>query len=293
MGAPSAVEATGADPDTEGTGSPMVRGTVMRSVKLIAATADRLRRPPRGVVVLLYHRVGRRSALEVDLPVKLFEEQVALLAEQAWTCPIDVALEHLAASAASERDPVVVTFDDGTADWADVAVPVLERHRIPATLYVATDFVEASREFPSGGAPVSWRALGDAVSTGLVTIGSHTHTHALLDRVPPEQARAELDRSKQLIEDRLGVACEHFAYPKALPGPPDVEAVVRARFRSAAVGGTHPNRYGRTDPHRLARSPVQVADGMRYFRKKLAGGMALEDGFRRILNRRRYAGSVT
>ena len=35
------------------------------------------------------------------------------------------------------------------------------------------------------------------------------------------------------------------------------------------------------DPHRLARSPIQVSDGMQFFERKVAGGMALEDSFRR------------
>jgi hypothetical protein len=67
---------------------------------------------------------------------------------------------------------------------------------------------------------------------------------------------------------------------------------VRARFASAAIAGTRPNRYGRTDPYRLHRSPVQVADGMRWFRRKVAGGMALEDDVRRLVNRLRYRGAT-
>jgi len=45
--------------------------------------------------------------------------------------------------------------------------------------------------------------------------------------------------------------------------------------------------------YRLGRSPVQVADGMGWFRRKARGGMALEDDVRRVANRRRYAGAVT
>ena len=68
---------------------------------------------------------------------------------------------------------------------------------------------------------------------------------------------------------------------------------MRARFDSAAVAGTHGNRYGATDPYRLARSPIQVSDGTRWFRRKVAGGLGLEDTLRRALNRRRYAASTT
>ena len=65
---------------------------------------------------------------------------------------------------------------------------------------------------------------------------------------------------------------------------------MRSRFRSAALAGTRPNPYGDTDPWRLARSPIQLSDGMRWFERKIDGGMAFEDDIRRVANRRRYAG---
>jgi len=92
---------------------------------------------------------------------------------------------------------------------------------------------------------------------------------------------------------RADVGAEHFAYPKALPGKPAVEQQIRTMFRSAAVAGTRANRYGRTDPWRLARSPVQRADGMHFFEQKLNGGLRLEDDVRRLVNRVRYLGAST
>lgn len=262
-------------------------------MKWTAAAADTVRRP-HGLVVLIYHRVGGHTPVSVDLPRPLFADQLAALAGGWAPLTLDAAADLLGAPGPPPGPPpVCVTFDDGTADFVDEALPELVTHRIPATLYVATDHVESGREFPNGGRPASWAALRDAVSSGLVTIGSHTDTHRLLDRVSGPEAAAELDRSIALIEDRLGVVCRHFAYPKALLGSAPAEQEVKRRFRTAAVAGTRPNPYGRTDLYRLRRSPVQVTDGMRWFRRKAAGGMALEDDLRVLRNRRRYAGTVT
>jgi peptidoglycan/xylan/chitin deacetylase (PgdA/CDA1 family) len=270
-----------------------MRVQIGQLVKWTAAAADAVRRP-RGLVVLIYHRVGGRTPVSVDLPRPLFADQLASLAA-GWTpVPIDRAVDLLGeTSPPPGPQPVCVTFDDGTADFVDEALPELVALGIPATLYVATDHVETGRAFPHDGRPASWAGLRDALSTGLVTIGSHTHTHRLLDRTGGPEAATELDRSIELIEDRLGVACRHFAYPKALPGSAAAEAEVRRRFRSAALAGTRPNPYGHTDLHRLHRSPVQVGDGIRWFRRKAAGGLGLEDDLRTLCNRRRYAGTVT
>jgi peptidoglycan/xylan/chitin deacetylase (PgdA/CDA1 family) len=271
-----------------------VRSALASAVKVAAAAADRVRPPARGAVVLIYHRVGRRSATPVDLPTDLFRRQVEWIAASARATTLDAALEVVAGSPGPvpAPDPLVVTFDDGTADFAEVALPVLAEHGVPATLYLATDHVERSVPFPNDGQPLSWPAVRDALSTGLVTVGSHTHCHHLLDRTPVDEVAADLDHSIGLIAERCGTAARHFAYPKGLLGSPEAEAAVRARFRSAALGGTRPNPYGRTDPHRLARSPVQVSDGMRWFEHKAKGGLGLEDLARGYAARYRYASAT-
>ena len=172
-------------------------------------------------------------------------------------------------------------------------MPILQRHRLPVTLYAATAFIDEGTRFPDDGRPVSWKGLADACATGLVEVGSHTHRHRLLDRLSGGEVDDELDRSIDLIGHHLGRTPLDFAYPKAVPGSPAADRAVRSRFRSAAVAGTRPNQVGRTDLHALARSPVQRSDGMRWFQHKVDGGMALEDQLRRLLNRRRYAVATT
>jgi hypothetical protein len=67
-----------------------------------------------------------------------------------------------------------------------------------------------------------------------------------------------------------------------------VEAIVRRLFVSASVGGNRVNVLGCTDRHRLARSPIQASDGMRWFEAKRSGGLLLEERLRRALNNLRY-----
>ncbi|HEX5587926.1 MAG TPA: polysaccharide deacetylase family protein [Acidimicrobiia bacterium] len=263
------------------------------AVKIAAASADRVRRLGPGLVVLIYHRVGQRAAIEVDLSRAAFADQIAFLAATGSVVTLDEGLTRLADADAPRVPMIAVTFDDGTTDFVDEALPVLVQHGVPATLYVATRFIDEGIAFPDDGAPLSWAALGDARASGLLDVGSHTHSHALLDRLPPSEVPHELDRSIALIEEHVGVTPRHFAYPKAVAGSREADLAVRARFASAAIAGTRSNRYGTTDPHRLARSPIQVSDGDRWFRHKVDGGMALEDTLRRFANRRRYADATT
>ncbi len=269
---------------------PLIRRTTHAGVKAGARGVDLIRPPEPGVVVLAYHRVGANTGLEVDLEPSVFAEQMDFLRTARRTVSIERALDDLAHPTGSPS--VVVTFDDGTADFVEHALPVLVASNVPATYYVATDFIEGQRSFPDNGTPMTWAGLAEAVSTGLVTVGSHTHSHAVMDKLTVESAETELRRSAELIEDRLGVTVDHFAYPKGVLGGIEVEKVVARRFRSAALAGGATNSYGSTNPFRLERSPVQRADGMGYFRAKVDGGLRLEGLLRNRLNRRRYGAAT-
>ena len=246
-------------------------GTLVRKVsKLVVAPAGVVtRRRQNDLVVLLYHRVGNGPG-EIHLPAATFEAHLRHLAANERILPLDHAL-------GSGEGGVVLTFDDGTPDFVDTVVPLLVAYGVPATLYLATALA-------NGGPGLTWSALHDAVDTGLVTVGSHTHSHADLRRLDERACEDELRRSKDLIEDRLGVACRHFAYPWAV-GSPIADRLVRRRFDSAALRAWRTNRHDRIDPYRLGRTPVLRSDGSAFFPAKARGLLDAEAVLYRLARR--------
>ena len=232
------------------------------------------RRRAGDVTILLYHRIGSGTR-EIAMPAEDFDRQMAHLAEHERVLTLDQAIE-------GDGGGVVVTFDDGYRDFHENALPVLVRHRVPATLYLATGLV-ANGSSPSPDA-LTWSQLGEAVSTGLVTVGSHTHGHSDLSRVTEAQAEDEMRRSRDLVENHLDRPCGHFAYPWAV-GSPEADRAARRTFRTAALDAWRTNRRGRIDPYRLGRTPVLRSDGPFFFRAKVAGMLDGESLAYRALGR--------
>jgi peptidoglycan/xylan/chitin deacetylase (PgdA/CDA1 family) len=214
------------------------------------------------VVILLYHRVGPGPE-EIELSPTLFERQMRALARRDRVLPLGTALGD------EQRGGVVVTFDDGYRDFYETALPILVRHHVPAILYLATSFVDNTGS-ELAGPPLSWSQLEEIVSSGLVTIGAHTHSHADLSSATEGEAEAEMRRSQELIEDRLGIACRHFAYPWGV-GSPEADRAARRLFDTAAFSVWRTNRRGRIDNHRLGRVPILRSDGMAFFHAKARG----------------------
>jgi peptidoglycan/xylan/chitin deacetylase (PgdA/CDA1 family) len=241
--------------------SPLLR----KAVKLAALPWGMVsRRRPGDVVVLLYHRVGAGDR-EIDLPDEMFDRHVSYLAGHERVLSLDEAL------IGDGSGGVVVTVDDGFRDFHEHVLPTLVHHQVPALLYLATGLVSNGKR----GAPVSddaltWQQLREAVGTGLVRIGSHTHTHADLSTADERVAEEEMRRSKELIEDRLGIPCIHFAYPFAV-GSPAADRVARRVFETIAVGAWRTNRRQRIDPYRLGRTPVLRGDDGAFFSAKVRG----------------------
>ena len=240
------------------------------------------RRRPGDVVVLLYHRVGGGGGGEIDLPAALFERQLATLAERDRVLTLDQAVAGLAGS--GNGGGVVVTVDDGYRDFHDTVLPLLVRYRVPAVLYLATGLVAGEGASSGDRDALTWSQLAAAVSTGLVTVGAHTHGHTDLSGAPEEVCHDEMARSKGLVEDRLGVACRHFAYPWAVASPA-ADRVARRLFDTAALDAWRVNRAGAVDPWRLGRTPVLASDGLAFFRAKLQGRLDGEALAYRLLGR--------
>jgi peptidoglycan/xylan/chitin deacetylase (PgdA/CDA1 family) len=226
-------------------------------------------------VVLLYHRVGAGDR-EIDLHPEAFDRQIAAVAATGRARTLDDAL------APEGSGGIVVTVDDGLSDFHRNVVPILVRHGVPALLYLATGLV-ADGANGAGPDALSWDDLREDVATGLVAVGAHTHHHVDLRAASEDLAREEMQRSKELVEDRLGVACRHFAYPWAVSSPTS-ERVAGELFETAALSW-RTNRAPLVDPYRLGRTPVLRSDGSFFFRAKLAGRLDKEALVYRALRR--------
>lgn len=258
--------------------------TVGRTVgKAVFAAADLLRRSPDGPRLLIYHQVGSDLGRQMEVTREDFLWQLDWLAEHREVVTLDEALRRWRAAGAHRL--VVLTFDDGYRDTHRVAFPALKERGMPFTLYLSTSHMERG-EGEVGAEPLTWDETASMVESGLVTIGSHTHSHLDLRTASAQRVEDEVGRADELIATRLGVVPRHFAYPWGYWAEA-ADHVVRARYESAALGSAHKQSHV-PDHHLLHRFPVQLSDGRIWFGRRLAGGFMMEEKVRRRL--RGYSG---
>jgi peptidoglycan/xylan/chitin deacetylase (PgdA/CDA1 family) len=98
--------------------------------------------------ILIYHRVlpAADTFNDWDVTAAEFELQMRALAEQFSPLPLSEAVERLATGSLPAR-AVCVTFDDGYADNAETALPILRKCGVPATFFIATGYLDGGRMF--------------------------------------------------------------------------------------------------------------------------------------------------
>lgn len=228
------------------------------------------------VPILMYHEV---TPTPVERYRKYTVTPAELAAQLAWLRSrryTSVDLDAVRAAFLGERAlparPVVITFDDGSRDCLEHAVPALLAHGFTATFFIVGGLVgsttrwlpaEVGFELPTA----DWATLRAAEREGM-RCEAHSVTHPRLARVDDDHARDELVRGRALLEEGLGHAVRHLAYPFGSNSPRTRELAREAGYLTACT--THEAlATPRDELLALPRVPILGTEGMREYRHRV------------------------
>jgi protein involved in polysaccharide export with SLBB domain/peptidoglycan/xylan/chitin deacetylase (PgdA/CDA1 family) len=181
-----------------------------------ALLASRLRGAPH-LSVFSYHRVADPTASYpfdadvVDATPAELDLHVRTIAAHCTPIRIADLVAHVTRGTALPRNAALVTFDDGYLECREVALPILQRHGVPATFFVATRFIEERRLF--WWDRIAW-AVKRTTRTSMslerpapITIDLTSRSSAIekLTRIIKRTPGIDPDAFVQAVEDGCGV----------------------------------------------------------------------------------------
>jgi peptidoglycan/xylan/chitin deacetylase (PgdA/CDA1 family) len=217
---------------------------------------------------------AKREAKYCCLPER-FAEQMAWIAEARRPVSLDTLLAGLDGKTELPDNMVTVTFDDGFASTFEHGMPVLERYRIPAAMFIVANHIGGNNDWMHRrGMPQ--RSLMDVQQTremhaAQITIGSHTLTHPKLPDCSPDEMAREIADSKARLEDILSHPVHHFAYPYGLYNETARALVEQTGYLSACSTRSGFNN-NETDRYELRRIEVFGDDRLWNLKQKLKFG---------------------
>ncbi|MDH3222849.1 MAG: polysaccharide deacetylase family protein [Gemmatimonadota bacterium] len=227
-----------------------------------------------------YHLVSS-EALEADL---------RYLAENGYrTLDADQYLEALDDSRGVSR-AVLLTFDDGPRNLFETVFPLLTRYGMQAVAFICPGLHREELRYPTSagraapGAPCSWEQIETMHTSGTIDFQSHTLEHRYVPRWPepaplsgcdPDLVHRlrgdalplaeDLERSRSMLEDRLGKRVRHLAFPKFLGTEASVEVGTACGYEAfwwgalpgsrTKPGNLHPTHLPRLNDEWLWRLP--------------------------------------
>jgi len=207
---------------------PLLPGAKRALKRSVAATAGRFfaRGSETRVVVLCYHSIHPTLPFASASPDR-FRSHLEWLGETCDVVPL-ADVPRLAREGKKGRPVVALTFDDGYRDNATYALPLLQEAGLTATFFLTVGLIEgnpdvvgrfarlrgASSEDVAG---ITWSEAAELLAAGH-DVGSHTLGHRVLGRLGRDDAREELARSREALEERLGLPVTLLAYPFGKPG---------------------------------------------------------------------------
>lgn len=236
----------------------------------------------RRVPILMYHSISDREErghpyFRTVTSPKVFSMHMGYLKECGYTAvSVSEALEYIDGKKVFATRPVVITFDDGLADFHTEAFPVLAKHGLTATMYLPTGFIRREPGHFSGWACLTWNQVRELHTAG-IEVGSHTVSHPKLVELPAKAVEDEVRRSKEAIEQEIGAAVTSFAYPYAFPETKrSFTAMLRGMLTEAGYFNGTCTTIGvvgeRNDPMFLKRLPMNELDDRSLMAAKLGGG---------------------
>jgi peptidoglycan/xylan/chitin deacetylase (PgdA/CDA1 family) len=183
-----------------------LKSALKTAIAIVWDGMARLGRPAPKLTILYYHAVAPNRA-------EAFDAQMAHLKRTA-----NLVLADHTGPLAADRPNVAVTFDDAFRSVRENALPALQRHGVPVTIFVPTGNL---------GRQPAWRmeTSGDrdevvmtpeeitALPGDLIAIGSHTATHPHLTTLSDEDAADQFASSRADLERLLGRTVDTLAFP--------------------------------------------------------------------------------
>ena len=187
------------------------------------------------MLVLTYHSISEAPG-PTSIPPAVFAMQMQTLADLGRRgVSLDEFIDWHEGKSGDADDGVLITFDDGFGDFAQVAAPILKRHGFSALMFVPTRRLGQPEGWPGGNDPprplMDWATVRALAEDG-IEFGGHSRTHADLTKLSAADREEEIAGCGEDLFAEIGKPVEGFAAPYGRVSP-EVVANIGQHYRVA------------------------------------------------------------
>ena len=153
----------------------------------------------------MYHRFNENKYPSTNIKNEVFLEQLKEIENLKVEFINYKKFEELMKTKI-DQNYLLLTIDDAFESFYLNAWPILKSKKIPFILFVST------REVGKYGY-MTWEQINEILSSNLVTIGNHSHSHDYLIDWEEEKIRFDIETSIKIFKKKIGYSPKIFSYP--------------------------------------------------------------------------------
>jgi peptidoglycan/xylan/chitin deacetylase (PgdA/CDA1 family) len=140
--------------------------------------------------IFCYHSLDEGGEATSVTPEN-FEKHINFLKSKKYTfVTLAEVVAYIRGEITLPKKAAAITFDDGYKSVYQNALPILLKHKVPATVFVVEN--PTSQRLGNTAPLLSQSDIAEMRETGLITFGNHSKTHRMLDTLSKEELREEI-----------------------------------------------------------------------------------------------------
>lgn len=198
------------------------------------------------ITIVSYHSISPDSH-KYGITPRSFDSQIEFIKQNYKVIRLNQIPEAFANNETGVRK-LIVTFDDGFANFSEFAYPSLQRLSVPCTIFVPSGLIgrynvwDSNKTFVPSIRIMNKQELLALSRDGLVDFGSHTINHVSMSNLSREEMKRQTLDSKKELETLFGLPITMFAYPYGQLG--DISKVTRKILFEAGYEIAVTTRWG-------------------------------------------------
>jgi peptidoglycan/xylan/chitin deacetylase (PgdA/CDA1 family) len=186
--------------------------------------------------ILVYHRFGPVVADSMTVTTAVFASQLKYLHDSGYNIvPLREVVNFAAGHGELPPRAVAITADDGHRTVFSDMAPLVERYRIPVTLFIYPSAIS------NASYAMTWEQLAELKATGLFSVESHTYWHPNF-RIEKRRLSTEdywklvdsqLNKSREVLERRLGGRVTMLSWPFGIYDDELIAAATKSGYVAA------------------------------------------------------------
>lgn len=192
------------------------------------------------IPIIMYHNIDKKAdSSKLNVSPESFKKQMSFLKRHKYNVVRLEELPDLIKKGKVLYKTIVITFDDGYENNYIYAFPILKELNLPATIFIAPALMDTEGY-------LKWSEVVEMFSSGVISIGSHSMSHAYLPDLSEQGLDAEIVDSKRAIESHIRKEVYSFSYPVGAFNSYVKDKVKKADYKIAVT--TNPGKdYPRQD----------------------------------------------